>query len=161
MACVMLEYKARALLSTMVTFSHQINVLSTVWCVRMKHNNIQDALALYNVLIAIVFYGVIVPLNGVSPHLVDFLVHVVSPTLFLIIWWLSQPNTSYVLLNRHVLLIYPALYLVFALFISYRRGYMLYPFFNPIYLVCVLSLLEILRFILAKIKYKSNTSGLS
>lgn len=120
-------------LSTLVTFSNQVNVLSALSCFVSLFGTrgiwIQDLLMLYNALIALVFYVLIVPLNGVSTHLADTIIHAVTPITFYMAWRYNKK--SGVFSSRFAVFLYPALYFCFSLYISHRRGYMLYPFFNP------------------------------
>lgn len=141
-------------LSTLVTFSNQVNVLSALSCLVSLFSTqgtwIQDLLMLYNALIAIVFYALIVPLNGVSTHTADAIVHAVTPIAFYMTWRYNKK--SEVFNSRIAVFLYPALYFWFALYVSYRRGYMLYPLFNPFGVGAVLAIIEILRVSLKNLK---------
>jgi len=145
--CKQEHYNARSVLSTMVTFSNQVTVISAVGSVMhivgIRMHGAMDVLALYNALIALVFYALIVPLNNGTSTMLDFVVHALAPLFFLMSWY--NGKKSQVLSNRTLVFAYPACYFFFAWYISYRRGYWLYPLFNVPCITIVIVTIEALR----------------
>lgn len=121
----------------LVTFSNQVAALSLAWlAVSLYFNNmrrVQSMLVLYNFIICIVFYFVIVPINGVSSNVTDAVIHLVIPAVFIYVW-----DKKFAKIPLWQFMVYPVLYFGFAHFVSMRRGYMLYPFLdNPVIVMCV------------------------
>jgi len=145
-------------LSTMVTFSNQIT-LFVGCCIIYPYQPFYDILVVYEAFLAIVFYMLIVPLNGGSSTLLDAIIHAIIPVLFIYDWYVSKTQHSIILESRLVVFCYPLFYLPFCLYISHRRGYMIYPILNPLYLLVAGILLEFIRVIFCLIidkKKKEN-----
>lgn len=112
---------------------------------------IYDVLMIYMALMAIVFYTLIVPLNGVHTTLPDLLIHGVLPLIFFLVW-LKDTLKRETFRDRLWIYFYPLCYLLFALWISKRRGYMIYPFFHPVPMIVITCLIEVITWALHFIK---------
>ena len=112
-----------------ITFSFQVVFLMVVWTFTSFFINkspimdqLQSMLKVYGLLIAVIFYGIIVPMNGWSSNREDFVVHIVVPSLF----WLFNYKNGLSNVSLLHFMIYPALYLCFML----CGGYTIYPFLD-------------------------------
>jgi hypothetical protein len=142
----------RQALSTMVTFSNQVTLGIFIWCIRGETEKdwFRDILSLYETFLGTTFFFLIVPLNGVELlSIADIIVHALIPIIFVLGW--KKPTTC-ILQSRLFVYVYPVLFLPFIFLVSYRRGYMIYPILNPLYICLVGGILETIRFFLAKIK---------
>ena len=96
-------------------------------------------LKMYNLLICIVFYLVIVPINGIPDNVVtimiDAIVHILIPVVhqFYARRAITKPPFS-------VFMAYPCVYYIFAIGISQHRGYPIYPFLYTPWQLCVVVL---------------------
>ena len=119
------------MLSTCVTFSNQ-TVLLMVLTTLFPNRYLQDIITLYGIIICLVFYGIIIPINGlpssIGTMLVDMLIHITVPVLYII----QKGSLTFVEIPFLHFMVYPAVYFVFVQVISWRRGYMIYPFLNSV-----------------------------
>ena len=129
------------IISYLVTFSIQIIVLMLLWVVasiffklsgRAMHV-IQTMLTFYGIIIFVIFYTVIVPLNGWSSTWIDAMIHIIVPAAFF-----TTNKQKFAKMPLWWFMIYPILYFGFVHYVSYRRGYMLYQFLDNIGIVCVM-----------------------
>jgi len=117
----------RRMLSTCVTFSNQTVLMMVAYTLLSKSRKIQDILTLYGIIICTVFYGIIVPFNGIPEQfIVDALIHISIPTLFII----QRGTRTFERITFSQFILYPVFYFVFIQLISARRGYQVYPFLN-------------------------------
>jgi hypothetical protein len=141
----------RGSISSCVTFSVQVTSLMMAWTIAsmmIPHQSklmdmAQGALVLYGAIICIVFYGIIVPMNGAPVHsattvFVDAGVHIILPVLFSLQWYQSGGTFSAISRFWHFS-VYPLLYFGFARVISARRGYLIYPFLDNVFALIVVS----------------------
>lgn len=139
----------RTVLSTMVTFSNQVaTLMACVSAINLSTTNdrlkryidpLMDLLELYGTISMVVFTTAILPMYGWALTFPDLLIHGVLVVLF--IGQVGRRTDRNVFIPFSVYMVYPALYTLFAFYISHRRGYMLYPFMQHpaamTYVLCI------------------------